>query len=72
VSGRGRTREEWKIRPEHGDNHWFDGCVGCAVGASMQGSNLEGVIPVAIPKPSVCLSFAEMKRQAEESRRRMR
>ena len=38
TEGRGRTVDEWKIRPERSDNHWFDCLVGCAVAASMQGS----------------------------------
>ncbi len=37
TEGRGRTVDEWKLRPERGDNHWFDCLVGCAVAASMQG-----------------------------------
>src|SRR5262249_32348048 len=40
TEGRGRTVDEWKIRPERGDNHWFDGLVGCAVAASMVGVRL--------------------------------
>jgi phage terminase large subunit GpA-like protein len=42
TEGRGRTVDEWKQRPERGDNHWFDGVVGCAVAASMQGCILFG------------------------------
>ncbi len=42
TEGRGRTVDEWKLRPERGDNHWFDGIVGCAVAASMQGAVLAG------------------------------
>ncbi|GMV84073.1 MAG: hypothetical protein AMXMBFR7_52570 [Planctomycetota bacterium] len=42
TSGRGREVDEWKLRPEASDNHWFDGLVGCAVGASMQGAVLPG------------------------------
>ena len=42
TEGRGRTVDEWKLRPERGDNHWFDCLVGCAVGASMQGVVLNG------------------------------
>ncbi len=38
--GRGRTVDEWKIRPERGDNHWLDCLAGCAVCASMLGSTL--------------------------------
>lgn len=40
TQGRGRTVDEWKLRPEASDNHWWDGVVGCAVGASMLGVNL--------------------------------
>lgn len=40
--GRGRTVDEWKLRPGR-DNHWFDGIVGCAVGASVLGAELMGV-----------------------------
>lgn len=42
TQGRGRTVDEWKMRPEHPDNHWLDCLVGCAVGASMQGASLLG------------------------------
>jgi hypothetical protein len=40
TEGRGRTVDEWRIRPERPDNHWFDCLVGCAVGASMAGVTL--------------------------------
>ena len=30
TEGRGRKVEEWKMRPEAHDNHWFDGVVGAA------------------------------------------
>ena len=40
TEGRGRTVDEWKLRPEASDNHWWDGLVGCAVAASMLGINL--------------------------------
>jgi hypothetical protein len=42
TSGRGRTVDEWKVRPEHPDNHWLDCVVGCAVAASIQGVSLMG------------------------------
>jgi hypothetical protein len=45
--GRGRTVDEWKLRPEARDNHWFDGIVGCAVAASIQGASLPGTQAVA-------------------------
>ena len=43
TEGRGRTVDEWKIRPGNPDNHWLDCLVGCAVGASMQGVALDGM-----------------------------
>jgi len=42
TEGRGRTVDEWKLRPEASDNHWLDCLVGCAVGASIQGAVLPG------------------------------
>lgn len=36
TSGRGRDLTEWSLLPGR-DNHWFDGLVGCHVGASMCG-----------------------------------
>lgn len=40
VQGRGRIVDEWRIRPEHNDNHFFDCTVGCAVCASIIGCAL--------------------------------
>ena len=62
TEGRGRTVDEWKMRPERADNHWFDCLVGCAVAASMQGAVLEGTQAVAAPKPQR-VSFAELQRR---------
>ena len=45
TQGRGRTVDEWKIKPAQFDNHWFDCLVGCAVAASMDGITLEGTGP---------------------------
>jgi len=42
TEGRGRTVDEWKIRPEQSDNHWLDCLVGCAVAAATQGCVLFG------------------------------
>ena len=42
TEGRGRRVEEWKMRPEAKDNHWWDGVVGNAVAASMAGCVLAG------------------------------
>ncbi len=38
--GRGRTVNEWKLRPERNDNHWLDCLAGCAVCGSMLGSTM--------------------------------
>lgn len=42
TEGRGRTVDEWKLRPDRSDNHWLDCLVGCAVAASMEGVLLPG------------------------------
>lgn len=41
VSSMGRTVTQWTLRPRR-DNHWFDGLVGCAVLASVEGAQLPG------------------------------
>ncbi len=40
TEARGRTVDEWKMRPERGDNHFFDAMVGTAVAASMAGAEI--------------------------------
>ncbi len=50
TEGRGRTVDEWKTRPDNFDNHWLDCLVGCAVGASLEGSVLFGTQPVKTPR----------------------
>ena len=52
TEGRGRKVDEWKMRPEAHDNHWFDGVVGCAVAASMCGCVLVGTDTVQARKPA--------------------
>jgi len=42
TQGRGRTVDEWKMRPKRSNNHWLDCLVGSAVAASMQGVVLPG------------------------------
>jgi hypothetical protein len=54
TEGRGRTVDEWKIRPERGDNHWFDCLVGSAVAASVQG--------VALPETHALVSRPRRRR----------
>ena len=63
TEGRGRTVDEWKQRPERGDNHWFDGLVGCAVAGSIQGAVLEGTGGSVTTVNRQRVSFAEMQRR---------
>ena len=42
TTARGRTVDEWRLRPERADNHWWDCLVGAAVAASVQGVTLPG------------------------------
>ena len=65
TEGRGRTVDEWKMRPERGDNHWLDCLVGCAVAASMQGATLLGTGGTAPPKRER-VSFAELQRRRHQ------
>ena len=41
TTAKGQTLDVWKRRPD-AENHWFDGMVGAAVAASMQGAVLFG------------------------------
>jgi len=41
-TGRGRTVDEWKLRQDGTDNHWWDCLVGAAVAASVLGVTLFG------------------------------
>jgi len=49
TEARGRTVDEWKLRPGGRDNHWFDCLVGTAVAASIQGAVLPGTDAQAAP-----------------------
>jgi hypothetical protein len=62
TEGRGRTVDEWKLRPERADNHWFDCLVGCAVAASMQGVVLPGTDGQVTTRRQR-VSFAELQRR---------
>ncbi|QDU76909.1 Phage terminase large subunit (GpA) [Bremerella volcania] len=66
TEGRGRTVDEWKMRPERGDNHWFDCLVGCAVAASIQGAVLAGTGSAFGPAKRERVSFAELQRRRRE------
>jgi len=53
TEGRGRVVDEWKLRLDGQDNHWFDCAVGAAVAASMEGAVLFGTgtsMPAAQPR----------------------
>jgi len=53
TEGRGRVVDEWKLRLDGQDNHWFDCAVGAAVAASMEGAVLFGTgtsMPAARPR----------------------
>ena len=62
TEGRGRRVEEWKMRPEAHDNHWWDGLVGCAVAASMCGCILEGTGTRFQEKPKIKLKLSDLRR----------
>lgn len=67
TSTKDRTVDEWKIRPERPDNHWFDGVVGCAVGASILGCELREAATQPAAKKRI--SFAAMQKAAQAKRR---
>ena len=57
TEGRGRTVDEWKLRVESLDNHWFDCAVGASVAASMEGAVLFGTgESMAARRPRIKLS----------------
>jgi hypothetical protein len=66
TQGLGRTVDEWKIRPQRGDNHWLDCLAGCAVAASIQGSALAEQLSAAATRVKVKLSGLSDNRTAPE------
>ena len=64
TTGRGRTVDEWKARPEQPDNHFLDCLVGSAVGASMLGCDLIRLKNIETKK----VSFSEMLRAKRANR----
>ena len=70
TQGRGRTVDEWKARPEQPDNHFFDGLVGSAVAASIQGAVLPGTSAPEPPRKKLKLSEIRRRRYTLEDRRR--
>jgi phage terminase large subunit GpA-like protein len=69
TEGRGRTVDEWKQRPERGDNHWFDCLVGCAVAASIQGAVLDGTGGSVTTVNRKRISFAERRSRSSSAQR---
>ncbi|QDT94274.1 terminase gpA endonuclease subunit [Gimesia algae] len=64
----GKTRTHWSLKVGLFDNHMFDGLVGCAVGASMQGATLKGLIPEAHDKPKKKRNRKSMSERQRERR----
>jgi len=60
TEGRGRTVDEWRLKPGRPDNHWLDCAVGCAVAASILGAALGETR--AMPGKVKRVSFSEMQR----------
>lgn len=63
TEGRGRIVDEWKIRPEASDNHWWDCLVGCAVGASTQGLSLESIGKKEATTPRAQIKLSQLQHQ---------
>jgi hypothetical protein len=63
--GRGRTVDEWKVRPEQPDNHWLDCLVGASVAASMLGISLLGEKPKGPPRT---IKFSDLQRAKRANR----
>ena len=59
TQGRGRTVDEWKLRPEHHDNHWLDCLAGCAVCGSMLGCALPEFGGAVTPKKKQRIKLSE-------------
>lgn len=60
TSGRGRTVDEWKLKPERNDNHFLDCLAGCAVAGSMLGATLPEFAASAKPGQT-CIRLSERK-----------
>ncbi len=66
TEGRGRTVDEWKLRPGANDNHWFDCLVGTAVAASMCGCALKEAAGPSRGGGKVRLSDLRRRRMAAQ------
>jgi hypothetical protein len=63
TEGRGRSVDEWKMRPERSDNHFLDCLVGAAVAASMQGAQLPGILTKTETRSGQRVSFADLQKK---------
>lgn len=69
TTGRGRTVSEWKLRPGIADNHFWDGVVGCAVAASIEGVRL-GAMADASPARKSAKTATARKNKTNKRRGR--
>ena len=58
-----RVVNEWKVKPNRSDNHWFDCMVGSAVAASMLGVNLRGTVSVRPQGRSGSLRLSDLQKE---------
>lgn len=65
----GRTVVVWKSKPFI-DNHWWDGLVGCAVGASIQGCALPSQQPSPSMQPRQRIKLSELQAQKRQAARK--
>ena len=65
TEGRGRVVDEWKIRPEASDNHWWDCLVGAAVGASLLGIDLSSAGTRTQQRPHMRLKLSQLQRKQD-------
>jgi len=67
TQGRGRTVDEWKLKPEHNDNHWLDCLAGCAVCGSMLGATMpEFGTPMPLKRRGQPVKLSSIKRNANK------
>lgn len=65
VEARGRRVDEWKLRPNEPDNHWFDCFVGSAVAASISGAKLPEGHSINLTRGKRAVSFDKIKKFAK-------
>ena len=69
TQGRGRTVDEWKLKPQSHDNHFLDCVAGCAVCGSILGASLPETLPAKLDrKPMIRLSDKRLGRIPQNGR----